>query len=1566
MVGLLTLMVVLAAAPARGQVLDNRPDAGAPGSTLQLYGPGLTTSLDVVTIGGEEAQILDAPSPDRIRVEVPTTDGGPAPVELQRSSGGPLVGAELFTVVTGGPATFTPGVDLFSDTNDESSPHTLDVGDIDGDGTLDVVAGFLQNGTVAWFPGDGSGDQNTVTSGFNYPRAVLLADVVDDQDGNGPGDGDLDIVAVAGANNASSDGDDKIRVFPNQGNGSFGGQDIVGSTYVDDVRDIAAGDLDGDGDIDLVSVSQDNGRVVVHENENNSSSFVHSTISQLNDPRAVEVSDVDGDGRLDLLVADHGTGGSVLLFPNGGGSSFESGQAVLSDIANATDLAIADFNRDGAPGLAVAASGTGDVRILPNEVGTLTGPAIVLSGLGATQAVHAADLTGDGRPDVLATDESSQDAVWFRNDGGSYQRQEPLSTLTASTTAIQAADLDADGDLDPVYTSKGPDAITLFPNDTGAPSISGFPDDQTIDEDGSTGPLTFTVSDPEDSSLATTPSSNNQDLVPDSNISITGPDNDGNTTIEVVPLPDSNSAVPTGTATISVAVEDEDGNVQTGSFELTVNPVNDAPTVGAVSNQTINEDGSTGPVPVTISDIDTDIASLTLSASSDNPAVLPDGNLAVEGTGTDRTVTATPLPDSSGTATVTLSVSDGDLSATTSFTIDVIPVDDPPKVSAAQATGVTSTAATLTALVTPLDAATDVSFIIEPSDGSGAEQTLTGGSSLIGSDPLSVQANATGLQPDTEYRVEVEATSLIGTTTREFLFSTINPLSLSPAGLAFAPLGADSRRSREIVATNNRVTAADITRVEIAGPDAGMFSIVSGPAVPFTLSAGADTTFRISYAPTTAGGTQSASLAVETGIGIETAALQGSAQPRYRVPIGRIPVDETVTTPVGYNNPLPEPVTVTDVEITGPDADVFSLGSDVVDRQFESGETATLPIRVRSAEPGSLSGTLTITTTAGQFVADLVARAIALDARVADGPIPMVGTSVPVRVDIPAALSPSEAKLYYRPTGSASFEARSFPATSGESTTVSIPGSAVTPAGTEFYVEIIDRQDETPLRLTSPAAAPDRNLKTVAPQIGRISSRGSVRPRQYRMYSIPVRPDTTLEAILTAPYNFGRYDRSEWRAFRHTPGLGAIRDGRPPERIRPQEFPEIDDLGEPGTAFWHVTQSDRRLRIRGAKAVDPSEPARIQLAPGWNQIGSPFPFAIDWQAVVDTTRSQLADSTARAALGRVSAPVAWTGRRYRFDVQTLRPWHGYFVFNPNADQPIELQVPPVRSSTGGATTDTQGKTLEPGPAPSSSESASSNRFQLQLQARVRVDGLDRALTDAANWIGVMPDARDGIGPEDRPEPPPIGNYVRLSILESGGAGAYRATSFRSPSPEGHTWQIEVAAQVRERFFTDKNVTVALENDNHLPDGFRVYVLDMEEQRLLPRENGSVSVPLTADRPIRSLRVIVGTEAYAEQNSDGVPLESFDYALKGNYPNPLDAQTRIAYTLKKESPVTLTIYDLLGRRIRTLVDGSMQKTGPQEVVWDGRNAFGAPVASGVYVYRLEAGSFTATGKMTVVR
>lgn len=84
------------------------------------------------------------------------------------------------------------------------------------------------------------------------------------------------------------------------------------------------------------------------------------------------------------------------------------------------------------------------------------------------------------------------------------------------------------------------------------------------------------------------------------------------------------------------------------------------------------------------------------------------------------------------------------------------------------------------------------------------------------------------------------------------------------------------------------------------------------------------------------------------------------------------------------------------------------------------------------------------------------------------------------------------------------------------------------------------------------------------------------------------------------------------------------------------------------------------------------------------------------------------------------------------------------------------------------------------------------------------------------------------------------------------------------------------------------------------------------------------------------------------------------------PNPSNPTTDIRFRLAAEAPVTIEIYDLAGRRIRSLCTGERMTAGQRSVRWDGRNDAGSPVASGIYLYRVRAGGETTSDRVTLVR
>jgi len=89
-----------------------------------------------------------------------------------------------------------------------------------------------------------------------------------------------------------------------------------------------------------------------------------------------------------------------------------------------------------------------------------------------------------------------------------------------------------------------------------------------------------------------------------------------------------------------------------------------------------------------------------------------------------------------------------------------------------------------------------------------------------------------------------------------------------------------------------------------------------------------------------------------------------------------------------------------------------------------------------------------------------------------------------------------------------------------------------------------------------------------------------------------------------------------------------------------------------------------------------------------------------------------------------------------------------------------------------------------------------------------------------------------------------------------------------------------------------------------------------------------------------------------------------FAVK-HYPNPFNPLATIEFTLPQRGQVTVKIYNVRGERVRVLVD-EHRMAGRHEAVWDGRNSRGESVASGVYLYRIVAGEFVETRKMTLLK
>jgi hypothetical protein len=95
-----------------------------------------------------------------------------------------------------------------------------------------------------------------------------------------------------------------------------------------------------------------------------------------------------------------------------------------------------------------------------------------------------------------------------------------------------------------------------------------------------------------------------------------------------------------------------------------------------------------------------------------------------------------------------------------------------------------------------------------------------------------------------------------------------------------------------------------------------------------------------------------------------------------------------------------------------------------------------------------------------------------------------------------------------------------------------------------------------------------------------------------------------------------------------------------------------------------------------------------------------------------------------------------------------------------------------------------------------------------------------------------------------------------------------------------------------------------------------------------------------------------------------PLIVYDFSLEQNYPNPFNPATAIQFSLKTPSRINLTIYNLLGQIVKTLAHRS-ESMGTHILIWDGTDEYHRPVASGMYVYRLQTDQASIQKKMLLI-
>jgi hypothetical protein len=580
----------------------------------------------------------------------------------------------------------------------------------------------------------------------------------------------------------------------------------------------------------------------------------------------------------------------------------------------------------------------------------------------------------------------------------------------------------------------------------------------------------------------------------------------------------------------------------------------------------------------------------------------------------------------------------------------------------------------------------------------------------------------------------------------------------------------------------------------------------------------------------------------------------------------------------------------------------------------------------------------------------------------------------------------TEVRLYYQVGG----QIRTYvpmKKTTGNAYEGTIPGTAVTNKGLCYYVWAIDLWGNTNITdngyVKMREADVDEWFLTPIPGGFNVQVTGTsvelpantlpafdaaAVPSTYRMISVPITPSPAVTSTtLFAPFGTADIDWVTWK-FTGGPEYNGYAGGH----ITPFTF-------SPGVAAWVGTVNpDKALVVKGnapqisdkasadkaeadtdAFAAGTRYKYEITLSAGWNQIAVPFNFSRNWDK--DTIPNWNADNIADVIYwfsGEKSAysfasldstvpnqdvfATSWIGSGIPDNELvwsgwpgSLDPWGGYWIYS-NREGAV-LKIDPTIPGKG---------VLPDRPtAPS---------VQMPYSWSVKVMPEAGGSFGTAKFAGIVSDASDGIDRYDVMDLPALpGQAARLAfVMEDGDY----LQDMKAPADEMF-WNFKASAAV--------NTPVTLRFDaSAVPSEYRtVLLIDTVNDAATDLRKAS-SYAYKSSEKIRDFKLII-SKAHIETYI--VPKHS---VLLQNYPNPFNPETWVPYRLSTAGDVKINIYNVTGQLVRTLELGHREAGSytvkERAAYWDGRNATGERVASGVYFYNIQSSSFHATKRMVIVK
>jgi hypothetical protein len=507
--------------------------------------------------------------------------------------------------------------------------------------------------------------------------------------------------------------------------------------------------------------------------------------------------------------------------------------------------------------------------------------------------------------------------------------------------------------------------------------------------------------------------------------------------------------------------------------------------------------------------------------------------------------------------------------------------------------------------------------------------------------------------------------------------------------------------------------------------------------------------------------------------------------------------------------------------------------------------------------------------------------------------------------------------FYFKPGGAPSYESTPMTAGNGDTLVYNLSADLLGVRGLEYYF-VITQGSATANIGTSNAPYRFRVQLTNA-EAQRPTNLTSLK---YRIVGIPIEigGSSTVSAVFGD--DFGTADNKQWRLWSFNSSTGTSME-------YPSAAPAI-----PGKGYWLI---QRTLKSYGAdgfsrvpnRSSGGNDYYEVSLDSGWNLVSNPLAFPVAW--------SDVKLDSAGVVIGHNASVIEDSAYYYDgvgyYGALTIPAWDGFFVF---VKRPGVKMLFPYE--------ETAKSLFKPLNQLPQSWSADNWNVDLRLETNDAVDD--------GNFAGVRPDAQVGADDYDMSEPPPApdGAYLAFRLPESQ-YSRLRRSDYRPPFIDGAEWTFAVSPGTNRAIITT--------GIDRIPNGMRAVVVLDDGGVVAVSENSRIDL----NDHITSGRLIIGTEKYLAGNLADILPQRF--ALEQNYPNPFNPATTIKFALPSPQHVRLTVFNILGQTVKTVVDDDLQ-AGQYVRTWDGDDNRGRPVASGIYFYRLDAGEFSRCRKMVLLK